>query len=104
MYKYISKDENQWVHLVLNFIRPREGFQVFKDGALVPGQANTANVGTPMAVGNGRLVLGRRDANTDVHYSTVALDEVVFFNTEVDGTGSGDTLQQGQVILLFHSI
>ena len=84
-YKYVSKVENQWVHLVLNFIRPHEGFQVFKDGALVPGQPNTASVGTPMAMGNGRLVLGRRDSNTDVHYSTVDLDEVVFFNRKLTG-------------------
>ena len=85
MYKYLSKDENQWVHLVLNFIRPHEGFQLFKDGILVRHQANTAYMGTPIASGNGRLVLGRRHPNVDGRYSSVDLDELVFFNRKLTG-------------------
>ena len=81
--KYLSKDEDQWVHLVLNLIRPHEGFQLFRDGVLVRYQANTASVGTPIARGNGRLVLGRRHPNTDGRYSSVDLDELVFFNRKL---------------------
>ena len=80
MYKVISKVDNQWVHLVLNFIVSEEGFQVFKDGALVPRQLTKAYFSRPL--GDGRLVLGRRHPSTDDFYSSVDLDELVFFNRE----------------------
>ena len=80
MYKLISIVHDQWIHLVLNYISPSERFQVFKDGALVPGQPT--KIGYGRAPGDGRLVLGRRYPNSD-YYSSLDLDEVVFFNRKL---------------------
>ena len=78
MYQVTSKVDNQWVHLVLNFIGPEERFQVFRDGALVPGQQTKAYFSRPL--GDGRLVLGKRFPHMDNFYSSIDVDELVFFN------------------------
>ena len=78
MYQVTSKVDSQWVHLVLNFMRPEERFQVFKDGTLVPGQQTKKYFSRPL--GNGRLVLGKRFPHRDNFYSSIEVDELVFFN------------------------
>ena len=72
---------DQWIHLVLNFIGPNEGIKVFKDGALVPGTSGRGTVHRPL--GDGRLTLGRRYPHIDEYYSSVTLDEVVFLNRKL---------------------
>ena len=81
MYRVISKVDNQWVHLVLNFIGPAEGFQVFKDGAHVPGLQTKRSYSRPS--GAGRLVLGKQYPHKDGQYSSVDLDELIFFNRKL---------------------
>ena len=83
MYQVTSKVDSQWVHLVLNFIGPMERFRLFKDGALVNDQQNKAYTST--AMGNGRLVLGRRQTSRNTDYSTIDVDEVIFFNRKLTG-------------------
>ena len=63
---------------MLNFIGPEERFQVFKDGVLVPGQQTKKYFSRPL--GDGRLVLGKRFPHMHNFYSSIDLDELVFFN------------------------
>ena len=58
-----------------------EGFQVFKDGALVSGQSSIVTF--HRQPGDGRLVLGKRYTKSDDFYSSVDLDEVVFINRKL---------------------
>ena len=81
MYKLFSKVDGQWIHLVLNFMGRNDGFQAFKDGALVPGQVTTDSF--HRSPGDGRLAFGRRYPNTDDFYSSVDLNEMVFINRKL---------------------
>ena len=78
MYQVTSKVDNQWVQLVLNFMGPEEGFQVFKDGTISPGQQTKKSFSR--LIGDGRLVLGKRFTHRDQYYSSIDVDELVFFN------------------------
>ena len=81
LYKLIANVDNQWIHLVLNFKGVGKGFQVFIDGTLVSSQPTIES--SHRAPGDGRLVLGRRYPNSDNFYSSIDLDEVVFFNRKL---------------------
>ena len=72
-----------WVHLVMNYIGPRngQGFQVFQDGTLAGGTQSRGHFdATP---GNGSLVLGKRYVNEDDNYAWIDVDELVFFNRKL---------------------
>ena len=78
----ISKvEENQWVHLALNYKGTNKEIEVIRDGALVPGQSFTSSYNRPP--GDDRLVLGKRETQEDGYYSSVDLDELVFFNRKL---------------------
>ena len=83
-YQITSKIDDQWIHLALSFINPTEGIQVFKDGALVPGEVRAHYVGRSLT--DGRFVLGKRYKNTNSFYSSLDLDELVFFNRKLMAT------------------
>ena len=76
----VPKVNNQWIHLVLNFIGPNggQGIQAFKDGTLREfsryGASNT------YTAGDGRVVVGRRYPSRSQDYAHVEVDELIFFN------------------------
>ena len=76
----VPKTNDQWIHLVLNFIGPNggEGIQSFKDGT-VRDSHQQGRSGTHTA-GDGRVVVGRRYVSTSYGYSKVEVDELIFFN------------------------
>ena len=81
IYQIIPNDGNQWVHLVLNNIAATKAIEVFKDGSFVAGQSHRLLYFR--SPGDGRLVLGRRYPNSDSYYSSMLLDELVFFNRKL---------------------
>ena len=76
----VPKVNDQWIHLVLNFIglNSGEGIQAFRDGALHSNNQIGAS-GTNTA-GDGRVVVGRRYVSRSRDYAQVELDELIFFN------------------------
>ena len=58
-YRSISKVEDVWIHLVLNYIGPNdgEGFELYQDGALV--QVEQSRVTLDSTPGDGNVVLGK---------------------------------------------
>ena len=76
----VAKFDDQWIHLVLNYIGPifQEGVQAFSDGTL---RSSNQGIGfgtqTP---GDGRVVVGRRYVSRNDDYAQVEVDELVFFN------------------------
>ena len=71
---------DQWMHLVLNYIGPNsgEGIEAFKDGTFISSDQSAAP--TTRAVGDGRVVVGRKYVYTNNYYSHVEMDELIFFN------------------------
>ena len=83
LYRNVGKVQNQWIHLVMNYIGPmeNEGFEVFQDGSLVQVQLGRGDYdGIP---GNGSLVIGKRYVDEDNKYVSMDLDELVFFNRKL---------------------
>ena len=64
-----------WVHLVLNFCG--NSTVVYHDGIR---QNDTEQLVTNINPGDGRIVIGRRYSGLDEAYSSVQVDEVLFFN------------------------
>ena len=82
-YRSISKVEDVWIHLVINYVGPGnyQGFDLFQDGTLVQGTQYGGNFdGTP---GDGRLVLGKQYVDEDDNYAWVDVDELVFLNRKL---------------------
>ena len=76
----VPKFDDQWIHLVLNYIGPnfKEGIQAFRDGTL-----HSSNQGIGFGTqtpGDGRVVVGRRYVSRNDYYSHLELDELIFFN------------------------
>ena len=76
----IPNVSNQWIHLVLNFIDPNsgEGIQAFKDGAFIAENQGGADGNN--TVGDGRVIVGKKHANSNKFYAHVEVDELIFFN------------------------
>ena len=70
-----------WNHLVLNFIGPvnGEGVQIYVNGVLT-GSGMLKYAAVSYSPGDGRVVVGRSYAHKDQQYSTLEIDELVFFN------------------------
>ena len=82
-YETIRRVNNQWMHLVLNFIGPKkeEGIELFRDGALITSYQT--QIEYQLTPGEGRLTLGRWTVTRDSDYPTIDVDEVVFFNRKL---------------------
>ena len=76
----VTKTNNQWTHLVLNFIGPNggEGIEAFKDGTR--RQFSRYGATSTYTAGEGRVVIGRRYVSRSQDYAQVELDELIFFN------------------------
>ena len=80
LWPYVPKTNDQWIHLVLNFIGPSggQGIQAFRDGVLI----NHYKVGLvdTQTAGEGRVVVGRKFVTSNRDYAHVEVDELIFFN------------------------
>ena len=83
---YISASQPiplDWYHLVFNYISTNEtqGIVIYHDGQEV---ARSTNEGTgPTTPGSGEVVIGRYFTSLDGAYSSVLVDEMLFFNREL---------------------
>ena len=77
---YLRKVSYEWMHLVLSYIGPNygQGIRVFKDGVLASYDRSRFS-GTYIA-GDARLVVGRKYVDRDDYYTSVEIDELIFFN------------------------
>ena len=69
-----------WTHVVLNYIGPDngQGIGIYYNGAEVA--SDTTKTSGSYSAGYGRIVVGRRYTNEDRLYTSVQVDELVFFN------------------------
>ena len=71
---------NEWHHFACSFTDPDEEdrFQVFYDGTT--SGTRHAFSPTTSSTGSGRVVIGRAFINVDNSYTSLELDELLFFN------------------------
>ena len=65
---------------MLNYIGPNDGqeMKIYYDGTQI--ESDTTKFPGTLSAGDGRIVVGRRYTNTDYHYASVRVDELIFFN------------------------
>ena len=71
-------------HIVLNYIGPNAGIKVYFNGAEV-GSETTKFAGSSNTA-DGRVVVGRFSTDGDYHYTSLQLDELIFFNKALSTT------------------
>ena len=88
----VSYDE--WHHFVANFIGPRdgEGIVLFLNGSLFDSTTTLKDISGP--AGNGLVVIGRSYTDWDSDYSSVELDELLFFNRVLESHEIQDLYHQ----------
>ena len=66
-----------------NYIGPNngKGIRMFVDGAQVA--SDTTKQGGPYPVGDGRIVVGRFYVDRDQDYTSVQVDELIYFNASL---------------------
>ena len=76
----VPKTNDQWIHLVLNFIGSNagEGIEAFKDGVLCA--RHRSGYSSTYTDGDGRVVVGRWYVTSSHNYAHVEVDELIFFN------------------------
>ena len=79
--------------MVLNYFGPDGGTKLYYNGAY--HRTNIPKFGAGIDPGDGRTVVGRREANADNFYASVEFDELAFFNS---------TLSDVQISELFNSL
>ena len=69
-----------WTHVVLNYIGPDDGIEMYMDGVEVATAADSfpSQSGSP---GNGKIVVGRGKTDVDDLYYSVEVDELIYFNS-----------------------
>ena len=69
-----------WTHIVLNYIGPDngQGIIIYQDGEESVKEINKSGGTNPP--GSSRVVVGRRYSDEDTDYTTVLVDELLFFN------------------------
>ena len=67
-----------WFHVVLNVIGPDNGIRIYHDGIEVA--SDTTTHGDPKHNGDRRIVIGRYHAKSEGTYSSLQVDELLFFN------------------------
>ena len=67
----------------MNYIGPNDGqgIQIYQDGILARNQ--TVKIGNHFQPGDGRVVVGRKETNQDRDYSSIEMDELLFFNNNL---------------------
>ena len=83
----VDKPFPVWTHVVLNLIGPNDGqgIQVYLDGVHTGTDTVKSPVtGYTLKLGDGKVVMGRRYTGDDRDYASVEIDELVFFNSNID--------------------
>ena len=72
-----------WTHLFINDIGPEdgEGIRIYYDG--VRRGNDTSMSLYSFNTGDGRIVIGRRETDSDDNYGSAQLDELIFFNKKL---------------------
>ena len=72
-----------WTYVVLNYIGPNsgEGIRIYMDGSEV-GSDTSKRVWSG-STGDGRVVIGRYYTDQDKEYSSVHIDELIYFNNSL---------------------
>ena len=65
---------------MLNYIGPDDGIKMYMDGVEVATAADSFPTQSPGSPGNGRIVVGRGKTDVDDLYSSVEVDELIYFN------------------------
>ena len=75
-----------WFHSVLVYHGPNdcERITVYHDGTQVGN--DTSKRSTNRVSGEGRILIGRRNIDTDWGYNSVEVDELVFWNRNISST------------------
>ena len=74
---------NEWIHIVLNYIGPNDGIQIYHDGRNVINITKLRIHPYVTYTGNGKIVLGRVFNDVNSLYGRVQVDELYFFNRTV---------------------
>ena len=76
---------NEWHHFACSFIDPddEDRFQVFFDGKTSVKFSTFSPLGTS-STGSGRVVIGRVYTNVNSSYTSLELDELLFFNLALE--------------------
>ena len=82
-----------WTHMVLNYFGPDGGTKLYFNG--VYQSSNIPKFGAGIDPGDGRTVVGRKNADSDYYYSSLEIDELALFN---------NTLSDVQIGELFNSL
>ena len=71
---------------MLNFSGPNggEGIRIFYDGQKVT--SDTSKTAQSRSAGDGRIVVGRINTDKDDRYSSVQIDELIYFNITLADT------------------
>ena len=75
-YAYPSRPAG-WTHVLLNS-KDGEGIRIYINGEEVESYTNKRS--SSHAAGDGRIVVGRYDAYHDDYYTSVHVDELIYFN------------------------
>ena len=75
-----------WTHVVLNYIGPNAGIKVFFNGAEVGSDTHIYTSSSPNQAGEGRIVVGRFYPDKDTRYTSMQIDELIFFNKALSTT------------------
>ena len=67
-----------WTHSVLNYIGPSDGIRGYIDGE--EKASGTHKTAFATSAGDGRIVVGRLFTDRDEQYTSVQVDELIFFN------------------------
>ena len=76
----VYQSTNGWTHVVLNYIGPNngEGIAIYCDGEEVA--SDTIKSVQTIQARDGRVVAGRFQTDEDKSYTSVQVDELIFFN------------------------
>ena len=75
-----------WTHVVMNYIGPDDGQGIrgYYNGAEVASE--TTKYGGSYPAGDGRIVVGRFYIDHDKRYTSLKIDELIFFNKALSTT------------------
>ena len=88
-------EPNGWTHIVMNYVGPNdgEGIRIYYNKAEVASE--TTKSGGSRPTGDGRIVIGRFYPDKDMRYTSMQIDELIFFNK---------ALSTNDIKLLYNSV
>ena len=89
-----------WTHMVLNYIGPEhgQGIRIYYNGVKLDGGSYKTPPGKPTSAANGSVTVGKFKNcyySVTIDYSTVALDELLFYNVKLTSHQIRELYNQG---------